>query len=115
MVIEKAYLYMILLSAVPSAPTPCGFRAESFTSATLMWTPPTDVPLCVHNYTVHVFTGNSEDEDTHSTANNITSITVTGLNHGVEYSFTVAAQDSAGRSGNISQPRRFTLDGIVRY
>ena len=103
----------VSFTGVPSVPNPCGFRANSFTSVTLMWTPPNDTPLCVHNYTVYVFTGRPDSGDAYSTLDNATSITVTGLSHAVIYAFAVAARDGAGRRGNISQPRPFTLDGTI--
>ena len=92
-------------------PIPTGFDAVNFTSAVLMWEPPTDIPQCAHNYTVTITRITSDALFSIIRNANETFATVSGLNHGVEYAFVVVGKDRAGRSGNTSQPMHFILDG----
>ena len=95
-------------------PIPTGFEAVNFTSAVLMWAPPTDIPQCAHNYTVTITRITSvTDNALFSIIRNAneTFAAVSGLKHGIEYAFVVVGKDRAGRSGNTSQPMHFILDG----
>ena len=61
----------------------------------LSWTSPLDMPLCVHSYTVAI--SNSSQVMVYNTTD--TSLNITDLTPGNEYSVTVAGRDGVGRPG----------------
>ena len=86
----------------PSAPQKLTFSATSLTSAVLSWNSPAE-SLCVTSYRVYL--SNITEgyvSYAYDTATNTTSMTVTDLTQGAEYSFTVAGMDAGGRVGDIS-------------
>ena len=86
----------------PNEPQQPKISANSFTSAVLSWTSPTD-SLCVTSYTITLT--NITEENTlyvYNTTTNTTSMTVSDLTQGAEYSFTVAGVDTGGRVGEKS-------------
>ena len=75
---------------------------KSLTSAILTWIPPTD-SLCVTSYTLNLTNVTEENASyTYNTTANTTSMTVSNLTQGAEYSFTVAGIDAEGREGERS-------------
>ena len=66
---------------------------------------------CIDYYTVTVSNGSSVVVQTHTT--NLYSILINGLQHGMNYIFTVKAVDDIGREGNTSEYVTLLLDGKV--
>ena len=96
----------------PFAPSNPEFLAESLTSVVLSWTPPTDF-TCVTIYTVSFTCTNVTDGNasySYNTTTNTTSMTVSDLTQGAEYSFTVAGIDTGGRMGEESASATIKLD-----
>ena len=62
-------------------------KVLSFTSAIIDWNTPVDHFDCVFNYNVQI--RNSQSNKTHNTTTTATSLNVTGLTRGVEYTITV--------------------------
>ena len=101
---------------LPSAPLSPKFLAESLTSLLLFWTSPTS-SLCISKYTI-TLTNITEGNTLfiYNTTTNTTSMTVSDLTQGAEYSFTVAGVDTGGRVGKNSVPsEKLTFDGKVLY
>ena len=95
--------YFLILDP-PSAPLCPKFFPESLTSAVLSWISPSD-SLCVTSYTItlnKVTQGNTSC--IYNTTMNTTSLTVSDLTQGEEYSFIVAGIDVGGRVGENSVP-----------
>ena len=99
---------------LPSAPLSPKLLAESLTSVVLCWTSPTD-SACIISYTItliDISKGNTSF--IYNTTTNTTSMTVSDLTQGTEYSFTVAGIDVGGRMGEKSVPsQELTIDGKV--
>ena len=92
-----------------------GFLALSFTSAILSWMPPNDSPNCVHNYTILVNESSLQATINSSVYNtSSTSLNVTGLSRGVEYTFIVTGRDRAGREGE-NEEMSMTLEGMILF
>ena len=90
-------------SGPPSPPLAPKFLPKSLTSVKMTWDPPTDYCLCVSSYTItltNVTEGNVSY--IYQTTTNTTSMTVSGLTLGAEYSFVVAGVDTGGRVGEKS-------------
>ena len=106
----------LLVVGLPSAPPSPEFLPESFTSVVLAWSSPTDY-VCIISYTIaltNITKGNTLY--TYNTTTNTTSLTLSNLIQGTEYSFTVAGVDTGGRVGEKSVPsEELTLDGKVIY
>ena len=81
----------------PSAPLSLT-SSTTFSSVTISWVAPLDTPLCVHSYTVNI--SNSSQVMVYNTTD--TSLNITDLTPGNEYSVTVAGRDGAGRLGQES-------------
>ena len=95
---------MIFLPGPPSIPLSQEFFPLSLTSAVFVWTPPIDSSSdCVTSYTI-TLTNITEGNVSYmyNTTTNTTSMTVSDLTQGAEYSFTVAGIDSGGRVGEES-------------
>ena len=107
----------MIVTGPPSKPVKLGFTALNFTSATLFWMPPNDCLNCVHSYDWALLAKipfkNSFNLSYvyNSTTTTSTSLNVTGLSRGVEYTFTVTGRDRAGRKGE-SEEMSMTLEGI---
>ena len=95
----------------PSAPLSPEFLPQSLTSAVLSWSPPTNF-LCVTSYTINLTKFTEGDVSyVYNTTTNTTNMTVSDLNQGAKYSFTVAGVDTGGRVGEKSMAAKFlTLD-----
>ena len=95
----------------PTLPLQLTLAPQSLTSANLTWIPPTD-SLCVTSYTLNltnITEGNVSY--TYNTTTNTTSMTVSDLTQGVEYSFSVAGVEAGGRVGeNSVRAELITLD-----
>ena len=92
------------------APVKLRYTAINFTCAVLAWTTPAG--SCVHYYTVHIHNHICELIDNSTTAN--TTLNVSGLTRGVEYTVTVFGvyNDEAV----ISVTTFMNLDGkVVQY
>ena len=74
------------------ATTDLMLKVLSFTSAIIDWNTPVDYFDCVFSYNVQI--RNSQSNKTHNTTTTATSLNVTGLTHGVEY--TIAVYDVIG-------------------
>ena len=86
----------------PSAPLQPKFIAKSLTSVILSWIPPND-SFCAASYTLNLTNVTEEKASyTYNTTTNTTSMTVSDLTQGAEYSFTVAGVDAEGREGENS-------------
>ena len=94
-----------------AAPSQAKFTPKSVTAAILSWIPPTD-SLCVTSYTLNLTNVIKENASyTYHTTTNTTSMTVSNLTKGAEYSFTVAGVDAEGREGESSNSSSsFMLD-----
>ena len=97
---------------LPSPPLSPKLLPQSLTSAFLSWFPPNN-SICVLSYTVsliNVTEGNVPH--VYNTTTNTTSMTVSDLTQGAEYSFTVAGIDTGDRVGESSVLAELvTLDG----
>ena len=111
-------IFTLFSTGHPSKPMKLGFTALNFTSATLFWIPSSDSPNCVQSYTILVNESSLQttfpfekafNSSVYNTSS--TSLNVTGLSRGVEYTFTVTGRDRAGREGE-SEEMRMTLEGI---
>ena len=95
----------------PSAPMQPHFFPKTLKSATLSWTPPND-SLCVSSYRIvvnNITKGNVLSP--YNTITNTTSMTLSDLTQGADYSFTVAGVDAGGRVGEKSDlSNNVTLD-----
>ena len=76
--------------------------------ATLTWLPPAGDLNCSFNYTVNITNSSSVTEQIYS---NSTSLILTDLTHGENYSFAVAVTDSTGQHGPWSEELRVTWNG----
>ena len=88
----------------PSSPMSLKFFPQSLTSAVVSWTPPND-GFCITNYVIYlrnITEGNRAY--TYNTTTNTTSMTVSELTQGAEYSFRVAGVDAKGGIGKTSVP-----------
>ena len=86
----------------PFAPLYPKFLLQSIAKAVLSWAPPME-GVCVSSYTIvltNITQGNTSY--TYNTTSNTTSMTVSDLAQGAEYSFTVAGVDAGGRVGEMS-------------
>ena len=81
----------------------------SLKSMNLTWDPPLNFTRCVQSYVARFIHGT--ESTNFSSANNVTTFTVTGLTQGVHYTITVAARDGQGRTGQESKQVFYTLDG----
>ena len=91
------------------------FAAVNFTSATLYWTSPNDSLNCVHSYTILENESSLQSTFNSSVYNTSrTSLNVTGLSRGVEYTFTVTGRDRAGREGE-SEKMLLSLEGMLLF
>ena len=86
-------------------PTRLRFKALNFFSATLDWMAPCDNRDRVNSYTVNVRNGNIS----YNTTVVNTTLNVTGLTRGVEYTVTVYSNGGMGRS-----TINMTLDGMYK-
>ena len=85
-------------SAASSPSAPLSLTSSTILSlgfVTISWVAPLDTPLCVNNYTVTI--SNSSLTIVYNTTD--TSLNITDLTSGNEYSATVAGRDGAGRLG----------------
>ena len=77
-------------------------------SAALTWLPPPEQPNCTFNYTVNITSsGSSMTEQVY----NSTSLTLTNLTRGENYSFAVAVTDSVGQYGAWSEELNVAWNG----
>ena len=87
------------------------FSLHSISNAVLSWTHPNN-SICVTSYILtltNVTEGNVSY--VYNASSNATSLNVTDLNQGAEYSFSVAGVDAGDRIGEISAPSDFiTVD-----
>ena len=79
--------------------------------ATLTWLPPAGDLNCSSNYTVNITNSSSVTEQMYS---NSTSLILTDLTRGENYSFAVAVTDSTGQHGPWSEELRVTWDGELK-
>ena len=110
MCFKMATLKLLYLGP-PSAPLSPSFSPQSLSSVVLSWTP-SDAD-CVVKYII-TLTNITEWNASYvyNTTINTTSMTVSDLTQGVEYSFTVAGIDEEGRVGEASaSSERLTFDG----
>ena len=102
MFIKNIMILGVLTLDLPSPPSQPKFTPKSLTSAILSWIPPTD-SLCVTIYTLNLTNVTEEDASyTYNTTTNTTSMTLSDLTQGAEYSFTVTGVDAEGRVGENS-------------
>ena len=80
----------------------------SISSSILTWLPPAGDLNCSFNYTVNITSSSSVTEQMYS---NSTSLILTDLTRGENYSFAVAVTDSTGQHGPWSEELRVTWDG----
>ena len=108
-------MYCGFIIGPPSNPMKLRFLALSFTSATLYWMPPNDSPNCVHSYTILVNESSLQATFNSSVYNtSSTSLNVTGLSRGVEYTFTVTGRDRAGREGESAE-MSLSLESMILF
>ena len=93
-----------------NSPSGITFNATNNNSATLTWLPPADDLNCSFNYTVNITNSSSVTEQVYS---NNTSLILTDLTRGENYSFAVAVTDSTGQHGPWSEELR--VDGENSY
>ena len=74
--------------------------ATNNVSAVLSWLPPANSSNCGFSYTINITNSSSVTEQMYS---NNTSLILTDLTHGENYSFAVAATDSTGQHGPWSK------------
>ena len=74
----------------------------------LTWLPPHSDLNCSFNYTVNITNSSSVTEQMYS---NSTSLILTNLTRGENYSFAVAVTDSTGQHGPWSEELRVTWNG----
>ena len=83
----------------PSAPTSLQFFPQSLTSVVISWTPP-NVCFCITNYAINLINITEGNKTyAYNTTTNTTSMTVSDLTQGAEYTFTVAGVDAKGGIG----------------
>ena len=88
----------------PSSP----LNLTVFSGVTISWVAPLDTPLCVHSYTVTVRNScNFSQVMVYNTTDNRSSLNITDLTSGDEYSVTMAGRDGAGRLGQKSDEMCF--------
>ena len=98
-------------SGPPSAPLNPSFSPQSLSSVVLSWTP--NDADCVIEYAI-ILTNLTEGNASYgyNTTTSTTSITVSDLTQGAEYSFSVAGIDGVGRVGEASvSSERLIIDG----
>ena len=99
----------------PSSPMGLKFFPQSLTSAVISWTPPNDC-LCITDYVIY-FKNITEGNRTYiyNTTTNTTSMTVSHLTQGAEYSFSVSGVDAKGGIGKKSMSAdTVTLDSELK-
>ena len=102
-------LYTIGTEITPSGVTISTTIATDISSAVLHWLPPADNLNCSFNYTVNITNSSSVTEQMYS---NSTSLILTDLTRGENYSFVVAVTDSTGQHGPWSKELRVTWDAM---
>ena len=90
---------------------PLGITINTTTnvSAVLSWLPPANSSNCSFSYTVNITNSSSVTEQMYS---NSTSLILTDLTHGENFSFAVAATDSTGQHGPWSEELRVTWENM---
>ena len=101
--IKQNWDFQLLITLDPSsAPLQPKLLPKTLASAFLSWVPPTD-SSCASSYTLILINVTEENASYFfNTITNITSMTVSDLTQGAEYSFTVAGVDAEGREGESS-------------
>ena len=101
---NKHYSTLLAINFFPAPPPSPPLNVSFFISCTpsiitISWVAPLDTPLCVHSYTVTI--SNSSQVMVYNTTD--TSLNITDLTPGNEYSVTVAGRDGAGRLGGSKE------------
>ena len=92
------------MTGEPSSPINVTVMAIDVDAVSLSWS---NGSYCNEHYIASVNNGSTVQNHT----TNLTSIVITGLEQGLNYSFSVRAVDYAGREGNISQSVILMMDG----
>ena len=87
------------------------FTANSFTSVTVSWSPPS-VQQCLTGYQLIITSNQQETINTNSIA---TTHTINNRIIGTEYCYTVSAVNVANRIGPQSNSNCFTLDSKLSF
>ena len=96
-----------MLTGPPTtSPSLMSYTAINSTSITISWSPSSE--QCLDYYSVTIFNQkNSQQEIFYTTS---TSLIISNIPEGVQYSYTVAVVDGANRSGPQSNSSCFNLD-----
>ena len=92
------------MTGEPSSPINVTVMAIDVDTVNLSWS---NGSYCNEHYIASVSNGSTVQNHT----TNLTSIVITGLEQGLNYSFSVRAVDYAGREGNISESVTLIMDG----
>ena len=92
--------YLTYLLGANSSPSDLNISSLVGTPTTLTWLPPPNGPNCSFNYTVNITSSSSSMTEQ---VYNSTSLTLTNLTRGENYSFVVAVTDSTGQHGAWSE------------
>ena len=103
-----------LFSIIGAENSPSGitFNTTNNKSATLTWLPPAGDLNCSFNYTVNISNSSSVTEQMYS---NSTSLILTDLTRGENYSFAVAVTDSTGQHGPWSEELRVNGENLYEH
>ena len=105
------HLLIFYMLDAPSAPVNLTSSVVPMTSVLLSWNPPPSITSCPPvTYSITVTASSSLHPLMISTTDSVTSKVVTGLNHGINYSFTVAGIDAGDRVGENSTPSFLTVE-----
>ena len=99
------------LTDKPSSPINVTVMAIDTDTVNLSWSLDVNSSYCIdhHNATVSV-----DGNTVQNPITNLTSTVITGLEHGLDYSFSVRAVDYAGREGTISESVTITMNGMIK-
>ena len=73
------------------------------------WSPPLNSSQCIDHYVVSIVNGNTISNK--NTSNSSTTLVITQLIQGMNYSFSVTGVDRAERTGEESETARIIMDG----
>ena len=104
-------VFQVNLTGKPSSPINVTVMAIDTDTVNLSWSSPVNGSYCIDHYNATVSVdGNTVQNPT----TNLTSTVITGLEQGMNYSYSVRAVDYAGREGTISESVILIMNGKIK-